>query len=290
MLPPFLPFIGVLDYLRELPLLEELLTLAYWFCVIGILLGWHFQKLAFVLGALVLYQILCSKIQYSTSFLFSGCLLILIGVYRRGFYWIFRWQIGILYIGAGLNKLLQEDWLSGLYFENFLLNIYPTDLGRALIRWVGLDLVSKLFSYATITAELLLGIWAFSGFRRFYLFSAILVFHLAILIFTYGQLSYIYFYLMATAAIMVLPWSANSLYPEKGGVLTYSRNSLASELSFKKILKFKNISHFSSHSSPKAFQTRNVSTINLFQIGYFSLIFLIVFVAKYKLQLIAFFK
>ncbi|MHA7131488.1 hypothetical protein [Algoriphagus namhaensis] len=205
-LPPFIPFVSGLDYLREVPLVTDLLTLVYWICLTGILIGWKFQKFSLALSLLIFYQVLASKLQYSTSYLFAGCLLFLIGLYKPGFQWVFRLQIGLLYLGAGINKALQSDWHSGLYFQNFVSNIFPNRLNEALVQAIGLDYLSIGLSYLTLAIELGLGAWAIFGRKPVFLVYFILVFHLAMLIFTLGELSYTYFFLMAAAAYLILPW------------------------------------------------------------------------------------
>ncbi len=284
--PPFLPFIQSLDSLNTIPFLYQFLTVLYWICMLGILLGWKFQKWSLALGLLIIFQILSSKLQYSTSFLFSGCLMLLIGLYRPGLEWIFRWQIGILYFGAGLNKLLQDDWLSGQYFENFLVNVFPNILNGEMVKIFGLETLSVILSRLTIMIELGLCLWAFLGKKPLTLFFSILSFHLFMLVFTLGELSYIYFYLMATAAILILPWQVNEKKPSLDSGVGKNRWLRKSKFSFRLSLKSKEYQHLIESNSFDSSQLQKFRSITFYKFCYFSSICSIVFLAKYKDKLI----
>jgi hypothetical protein len=129
----------------------------------------------------------------------------LIGLFQPGLEWTFRLQIALLYLGAGSNKLIDVDWLSGQYFENFIVNVYPNSLNQTLANWVGERLFGQLLSYTVIVFELMLGLWALSGKKQVQFVFCIICFHFSILVFTYGKLSFIYMYLMAFTSLLVLP-------------------------------------------------------------------------------------
>ncbi len=206
-LPPFLPFFSFLDIFREFSWLFPLIDWVYWISLAAILMGFKFQKFSFILSILIFFQILSSKGQYSTSFLYVGCMFFLIGLFQPGLEWTFRLQIALLYLGAGLNKLIDVDWLSGQYFENFIINVYPNSLNLTLASWVGERLFAQLISYMVIVFELILGLWALSGKKQALLVFCIICFHLSVLIFTYGKLSFIYLYLMSITSLLVIPFS-----------------------------------------------------------------------------------
>ena len=127
-LPPFVPFIPPLDILRNIPLLFKFLDWVYWISLLLVFMGIRIRLFSLIIACLVFYAILASKPQFSNSFLYSGCIFFLIGVFRPGLEWIFRVQIGLLYLGAGLNKALDPDWLSGQYFDFFFTEPYPNSL------------------------------------------------------------------------------------------------------------------------------------------------------------------
>jgi len=200
---PFLPFLDFLDVLRDFQWVYPFIDFVYVISILGVLLGIKFQKFSLILSILIFFQILSSKGLYSTSFLYSGCMLFLIGLHRPGLDWIFRFQIAILYLGAGSNKLINTDWLSGQYFENFLLKVYPSSFNIALANWLGVGFFTQMLSYSVIATELLLGIWAISARKQSELVICIIAFHLSILVFTIGKLSIIYMYLMTVTSFLL---------------------------------------------------------------------------------------
>lgn len=204
--PPFLSFWAPLDQLKGLAEYYFILDGLYWCALLCVLIGYRFQSFSLVVGFLIFFQITSSVSAYSTNFLFSGCLFLLIGLYKPGLEWTFRVQFGLLYLGAGLNKLLDMDWQSGQYFVNFIGKVYPNPFNRWLVDWVGLESLSQILSVLTVTIELGLAFWLFWGKSRVVLVYCILIFHLCFLIFTMGELSFIYFLLISAGSYLLLPW------------------------------------------------------------------------------------
>ncbi|MCU0399628.1 MAG: HTTM domain-containing protein [Algoriphagus sp.] len=205
-LPPFLPFIPGMEILREFPWLYILLDWIYWISLVAVVSGFRYQQFSIVLGALVMLVILGAKPQFSNSFLFAGCILFLIGMYRLGLEWIFRVQISLLYLGAGINKLFDPDWLSGRYFDFFLSEVYVNPVSSAINYVFAGDIFVSVLSWCTILVELTFGIWALIGKRTVILFLFIQLFHLAMLVVTLGELSFLFYFLMSVSSYLVLPW------------------------------------------------------------------------------------
>ncbi len=75
----------------------------------------------FLIGLALLLRVFGNMSAFANSRLYGACFLLLIGVYElRWGIWLLRWQVLLLYFGAGLNKLLDPDWLSGVYFESWM--------------------------------------------------------------------------------------------------------------------------------------------------------------------------
>lgn len=219
-LPPFLPFFESLNYLRGHNWIFDLLDWVYWISLVVVFAGVRFRFFSLVLGALVFFSIISSKAQFSNSFLYSGCILFMIGMYKPGMEWIFRVQIALLYLGAGLNKLFDPDWLSGQYFDYFFTEPYQNTLYLNLSSWIPGKGLAIILSYATIFAELGFGVWALLQKRKILLVLLINFFHFSMLLLTAGDLSYIFFYLMAVSCYLLLPWDE-----EKGSEVIYDQNS-----------------------------------------------------------------
>lgn len=230
-LPPFLPFIESLNTLRGQNWLFDLLDWVYWISLVMVFSGIRFQFFSLILGILVFFSIISSKPQFSNSFLYSGCVLFLIGMYRPGMDWIFRVQIALLYLGAGFNKLFDFDWLSGQYFDFFFTEPYRNSLYLSILKSSLGSGLSKLFSYITIVTEIGLGVWVLFNKHRIVLVVLINLFHISMLILTLGELSYIFYFLMAVSSYLLLPWGEM-----KGKVIYFNQNS--SYFSFIKLMDF----------------------------------------------------
>lgn len=219
-LPPFLPFIESIESLRGFPKLFKFLDWIYWISLVMVFTGVRFRAFSLVISCLIFYSILSSKLQFSNSFLYSGCIFFLIGIYKSGLEWMFKLQIALLYLGAGLNKILDPDWISGQYFDFFFTEPYSNQLYISVSKLFPSKLLASLFGVFTILTEFSLGIWVLIGKRRYLLVILIHGFHLAMLILTAGALSYIFYFLMAVSSYLILPWA------EKEGVeIRYPENS-----------------------------------------------------------------
>jgi hypothetical protein len=217
-LPPFLPFFEFLDVFRDFPGLFFVLDWVYWIALIFVFLGFRFQTFSLVLALLIFQSVLFSRLQYSNSFLYCGCSFFLIGIYRPGLEWIFRMQIAVLYLGAGINKLLDSDWLSGQYFQFFFMEVYP--LPEIFITSLTSKTASLFFSYSTIATEIGLGVWALLNRKNLLLVLGIHLFHLSMLVLTGGELSFIFFFLMAVTSYLLLPWEG--VQNRSGGLPPFS--------------------------------------------------------------------
>jgi hypothetical protein len=203
-LPPFLPFFEFMDGFRGFQGFFFVLDWIYWISLIFVFMGFRFQTFSMVLALLIFMSVLFSRLQYSNSFLYCGCSFFLIGIYRPGLEWIFRVQIALLYLGAGINKLLDPDWLSGQYFQFFFREVYP--LPEIFLTSLTSKTASRFFSYSTIATEIGLGVWALLNRKNQLLVLGIHFFHLSMLVLTKGELSFIFFFLMAVTGYLILPW------------------------------------------------------------------------------------
>jgi hypothetical protein len=144
---PFLPFIESIDSLRGFPTLFKLLDWLYWISMVMVFAGIRLRTFSLILGCLIFFSILGSKLQFSNSLLYSGGIFFLIGLYKPGLEWIFNVQIALLYLGAGLNKLLDPDWISGHYFDFFFTEPYPNQLYLSLSKQLPSMLLATLVSF-----------------------------------------------------------------------------------------------------------------------------------------------
>lgn len=218
--PPFLPFIEGLNVLRGQNWLFDLLDWVYWISLLLVFAGIRFRFFSLLIAFLIFFSIISSKPQFSNSFLYSGCIFFLVGIYKPGLEWIFRVQIALLYVGAGLNKVFDPDWLTGQYFHNFFSITYRNQLYLIIAPLIPGKGLTLAISYATILAELGLGLWALINRKRVLLVLVINFFHLFMLLLTAGELSYIFYFLMAVSSYLILPWEEM-----KGTVISYQESS-----------------------------------------------------------------
>jgi hypothetical protein len=69
-----------------------------------------------------------------------------------------RYQMALVYLGAGFNKILDHDWRSGQYLEHWLKNIIKRENYSALTGQFKPMLVSKLLGWGAISAEFFIGL------------------------------------------------------------------------------------------------------------------------------------
>ena len=232
-LPPFLPFIPPLDALRGASGLFRFLDWVYWVSLVMTFTGIRFRFFSLVIGLLIFLSILFSKVQFSNSFLYSGCIFFLIGIFKPGLEWVFRVQIALLYLGAGLNKLFDPDWLSGQYFDFFFSKPFPNQLYLSIASELPPKSLAIFLSFFTIVTEFGFGFWALLNRKIILLVILIHLFHLLMLVVTAGELSYLFYFLMAMSSYLILPWEK-----KKGREILSHGNSKILELL--RILDFDN--------------------------------------------------
>jgi hypothetical protein len=115
---PFLPFIPGLDQLMEPWLFRASLQTVVVVSALALLFNRWVRASALVLGACMLLAVVSSKAYYGNNKTFVGLALVLAGLsdFDRPAY-LLRWQLALVYFGAALNKLLDPDWQSGLFFD-----------------------------------------------------------------------------------------------------------------------------------------------------------------------------
>jgi predicted DCC family thiol-disulfide oxidoreductase YuxK len=156
---PFLPFVPILDHIGPAAVYHRVLQVALLVAAISLLLNRHVRTSCLVLGSVILFAILCSKPFYQSNRLFSACLLLMAGLEQPSQEpWLIRWQVAILYFGAGLNKLLDVDWCSGQFFENWVVRLHHQALYMRVSGWLPNMLLSRIMGWTTILTELSLSI------------------------------------------------------------------------------------------------------------------------------------
>jgi hypothetical protein len=198
---PFLPFVPGLDELPGVPF-QRALQGAVVLGSLAVLFSTRLRLAALVTGSALLLAIVSSRAYYGNNKAFTALLLILAAA---GDIRLLRWQVAILYFGAGLNKALDPDWHSGQFFHHWA----GTRLENPLYLWAAPLLpplvLGKIFCWATIVIELALA--GMMPFRRF-AWPAIWIaalFQCGLLLFT-GQTFTLFFFASQISLLAFVEW------------------------------------------------------------------------------------
>src|SRR5260370_10774523 len=115
---PWLPFVPGID--RIPPVLFQLtLQTVFVISALALMFNRRVRLASLILGSTMLLAVVSSKAYYGNIKTFCGLMVFLTGLHVPGRqHWFLRWQLGITYFGAGINKLLDGDWHTGVFFEN----------------------------------------------------------------------------------------------------------------------------------------------------------------------------
>src|SRR5262249_49348057 len=116
---PWLPFVHGIDRLPAI-LFQKTLQIVFVVSALALVFNRRIRLASLVLGATMLLAVVSSKAYYGNNKTFCGLMFFLTGLHVPGQKpWTLQWQLGITYFGAGFNKLLDADWHSGVFFENW---------------------------------------------------------------------------------------------------------------------------------------------------------------------------
>jgi predicted DCC family thiol-disulfide oxidoreductase YuxK len=202
---PFLPFIPGLDRLPG-PTFRLVLQTVFVGSAVALLFNRAVRASSLVLGLTILLAVGSSKAYYGNNKFFCGAMLLLAGLHVPGRSpWLLRLQLVIVYLGAGLNKLLDPDWQSGLFFHHWAGERLQHSLYLTLAPSLPPLALAKFFCWTTIAAEL--GIALALVIPRWYgigIWGNIL-FQSALMFFT-GTTFTMFFYAMTAASLAFVDW------------------------------------------------------------------------------------
>lgn len=202
---PFLPFIPGLDLLPPL-VFQRTLQAAFLLSALALLFNRSVRLSSLALGLTIVLGVVSSKAYYGNNKFFCGAMLFLTGLYvPRRSPWPLRLQMVIVYFGAGLNKLLDPDWQSGLFFHHWASYRLHHSLYVALSPGLPDLVLAKFFCWTTIAIELGLSI-AFL-FPRLYPLGiwGNILFQSSMMFFT-GSTFTMFFYAMTAGGLAFVDW------------------------------------------------------------------------------------
>jgi predicted DCC family thiol-disulfide oxidoreductase YuxK len=208
---PFLPFIPGLDALLPAEVFRRGLQVIFVVSAVALLFNRWVRWSALVLGCTILFAVVSSKEYYGNNKTLCGCLLVLAALSTAGRKpWLLRWQMAIVYFGAGLNKLLDPDWQTGVFFDHWA----GERLAQPIYLWAAPLfpplVLAKLACWATIAGEISAAVCFLTP--RFYhngIYVSVM-FQSTLLLFT-GTTFTMFFYAMQAAMLVFVDWPRSPL-------------------------------------------------------------------------------
>jgi predicted DCC family thiol-disulfide oxidoreductase YuxK len=207
---PFLPFVPGMDRIPG-ALFQRSMQVLMVGAALALLCNVRVRLTSFLLGMSLLLSVVASKAYYGNNKTFCGLMLVLASLHQPGRSpWMLRLQMVVVYFGAGLNKVLDPDWRSGVFSHNWVVNRLHQPVFIALEPLLPDLLLAKLMSWFTIITELFLSV-AFLV-RRLYPLGIwlSLLLHSGMLLFT-GSTFTLFFYGMTAAMLVFVDWPEQPL-------------------------------------------------------------------------------
>ncbi len=204
---PWLPFIPGLDTIPPV-LFQRTLQTVFIISAIAIIFNRRVRLASLVLGSTILLAVVSSKAYYGNNKTFCGLLLFLAGLYKQGGPNFIQWQLAITYFGAGLNKAIDGDWHSGVFFENWAVNRLQQPWYIALNSKLPPLLLARLMCWTTIITELTTVPCLLIPSLQYWAILANIFFQSSLLLFT-GTTFTLFFYAMTAASLAFFSWPAD---------------------------------------------------------------------------------
>jgi hypothetical protein len=201
---PWLPFIPWIDWFPGVPFQRTLQTV-FVISALAIVFNRRIRLFSLILGATILFAVVSSKAYYGNNKTFCGLMLLLAGLYKPGGPPFLRWQLAITYFGAGLNKALDADWHSGVFFENWAVHRLRQPLYITLDSLLPPMVLAKFMCWSTIVTELATVPCILIPSLNYWAVLANIFFQSSLLLFT-GTTFTLFFYSMTACSLSFVTW------------------------------------------------------------------------------------
>ena len=206
----FLPFVAVFDDLGPPLVFERGLQLAFCAAALLLFVNRYVRTACVTAGTVILVGILSSQHYYHNNRLFTGLFLLLAGLYDpRAGTSILRYQLVVLYFGAGLNKALDVDWRSGAFVQDWLphylaaypriASVLPDALLSMLLGWTAI--VTECALAALLLIRRLVPIGIFVG----------VAYHTGLVLLTVGQTFGFFWYALMGSYVALMKWPSEEI-------------------------------------------------------------------------------
>ncbi len=204
---PWLPFVPGVDRIPPI-LFQRTLQTVFVTCALALVFNRRVKLASLILGATMLIGVVSSKAYYGNNKTLCALMFFLSGLYVPGRKpWMLQWQLGITYFGAGLNKLLDADWHSGIFFENWAVNRLHQPWYITLNSVLPPMVLARIMSWITIVTELAVVPAIFTQRLQYWAVCANILFQSGLLLFT-GTTFTLFFYSMTAASLAFVAWPA----------------------------------------------------------------------------------
>jgi hypothetical protein len=214
---PWLPFIPFVDLIPP-EVFQRTIQIVFIISTLSILFNRRVRLSALVLGSTMLLAVVSSKAYYGNNKTFCGLMLLLAGLYKPGAPPFIRWQLAITYFGAGLNKLLDPDWQTGIFFENWAVHRLRQPWYIAVDSILPPMLLARFMCWTTIVTELGVVPCILIPSLAYWAIVCNVLFQSSLLLFT-GTTFTLFFYSMCAASFGFVTW------PDSAVRVTYNPHS-----------------------------------------------------------------
>ena len=201
----FAPIVPIFEGIPA-PYWRRLLKLVVFLGGISLVFNHSVRISCFAIGAVFIVATMSARTEFHNGTFFLGLVFVMIGLQERGKPpTLLAWQLGVMYFGAGLNKLLEADWRSGQYFANFLGTVKQSPIYLTAAGQLPDGLLPLLLCWQVITMEISAGILFFvPRFRKIAVWLAAGV-HAGAAVLVYADYG-IYLSAVLTSYLLVLEW------------------------------------------------------------------------------------
>lgn len=159
---PFLPFLSFFDGIAGTPVFRWVLKLGLLTAIGSLFLNRCVRLSCIAIGLVFSAGILSSRVFFENNILFVACIFLLIGLSDSP--QLIRYQLALVYFGAGTNKLLDAAWRSGAFFATWSHYAIREPM-YFVFAGIAPRTVPRLMCWSSMTIELTLAAWLLFGKR-----------------------------------------------------------------------------------------------------------------------------
>jgi hypothetical protein len=205
---PYVPFIGFLDDLASPEVFQRTLQAIWLTAAAALFLNRCVRISCAVLGGTLLLAQIASSAYLTNNKLFTALLLLLIALSdRMTVSTLIRAQLVLLYFWAGLNKLLDQNWRSGAFFDVLNSVEHYGVVYRALEAHLPSMVLPIALSWIVIATELFLAV-AFATRSLVFVGILVVVLYHSSLLFVTGSTFTMFWFALLASCLALLEWPA----------------------------------------------------------------------------------